>query len=38
MDYITEDFYEYIMGEAEADALVQQLCKQAQHDWELEQD
>ena len=38
MDYITEDFYEYIMGEAEADAILTELREQAQHDWELEQD
>lgn len=38
MDYITEDFYEYIMAEAEADALLEELREQAQHDWELEQD
>ncbi len=38
MDYITEDFYDFIMAEAEAEAEVQQLREQAQHNWELEQD
>lgn len=38
MDHITEDFYEFIMAEAEASALLQQLREQAQHNWELEQD
>lgn len=38
MDYITEDFYECIMAEAENATLLQKLRGQARYNWELEQD
>ncbi len=38
MGAYVDDFYDYIMGRAEAEAEIAHLKRQAQHDWELEQD
>ena len=32
------DFYDYIMGEDEAQDIIEDLKQQAQWDWEVEQD
>ena len=38
MEYLTQDYFDFIMTETDYEAELQALREQAQHDWDLEQD